>query len=159
MKDNISLNSSTPLISVIVPVYNSASFLKRCVDSIRNQTYENLEIILIDDGSTDGSGALCDAFQAEDPRIRVIHQANGGLSCARNRGLDLCGGEYIAFVDSDDTIESDYLYTLVTSIGDADYVSSGFVYKNSSGTSEKKVHPLGKMTFSGQTVLFQHYSG
>lgn len=107
MKDNISFNSSTPLISVIVPVYNSEAFLTRCVDSIRNQTYKNLEIILVDDGSTDASGPLCDAFQAEDPRIRVIHQANGGLSCARNRGLDLCRGEYIAFVDSDDYIAPD----------------------------------------------------
>jgi len=96
----------TPLISVIVPVYNAEHFLKRCVDSIRSQTYKNFEIILIDDGSTDSSGMLCDNYQALDSRIRVIHKPNGGLSSARNAGLDICSGEYIAFVDSDDYIDS-----------------------------------------------------
>lgn len=93
-----------PLISVIVPVYKVEQYLHRCVDSILAQTYTNLEIILVDDGSPDRCGAICDEYAAKDSRIRVIHQENGGLSAARNAGLDACTGEYIAFVDSDDYI-------------------------------------------------------
>ena len=94
-----------PEISVIVPVYNVEQYLARCVDSILAQSYENLEVILVNDGSRDGSGAICDAYAAKDSRIRVIHKENGGLSSARNAGLDVAEGEYIAFVDSDDWIE------------------------------------------------------
>lgn len=93
-------------ISVIVPVYNVEKYLARCVDSVLAQTYENLEVILVNDGSKDTSGAICDAYAARDSRIRVIHKENGGLSSARNAGLDIAGGEYIAFVDSDDWIEA-----------------------------------------------------
>lgn len=89
-------------ISVIVPVYKVEALLPRCVDSILGQTCENLEIILVDDGSPDGSGKLCDDYARKDSRIRVIHKENGGLSSARNAGLDVATGEYIAFVDSDD---------------------------------------------------------
>ncbi len=96
---------SNPLISVIVPVYKVELLLERCVRSLQRQTHENLEIILVDDGSPDGCGSLCDGFAAEDPRIRVIHKENGGLSSARNAGLDIARGEYIAFVDSDDWVE------------------------------------------------------
>lgn len=91
-----------PLASVIVPVYNVKPYLAQCVSSLRAQTYANLEIILVDDGSTDGSGSMCDVFAGEDPRIRVLHQANGGLSAARNAGLDAARGTYLYFVDSDD---------------------------------------------------------
>lgn len=94
-----------PLISVIVPVYNVAAWLPRCVDSVLTQTYQNLEILLIDDGSTDASGEICDAYAEKDPRIRAIHKKNGGLSSARNAGLDVSNGQYIGFVDSDDWIE------------------------------------------------------
>lgn len=94
-------------ISVIVPVYNTKDCLKRCVDSIGHQTYDNLEIILVDDGSTDGAGALCDTFAAADDRIRVYHKENGGASSARNLGLEKATGSYIGFVDSDDYIEED----------------------------------------------------
>lgn len=93
------------LISVIVPVYNVEKYLKRCVDSVVNQTYRNLEIILVDDGSPDSSGAMCDDFAKSDSRIKVIHKANGGLSSARNIGIDTSTGEYITFIDSDDWIE------------------------------------------------------
>lgn len=96
---------NTPLISVIVPVYKVEPYLRQCVDSIRNQTYTNLEILLVDDGSPDNCPAICDAYAAQDPRVRVIHKANGGQSSARNVALDDCTGEYIAFVDSDDWIE------------------------------------------------------
>lgn len=89
-------------ISVIVPVYKVESYLDRCVASIVNQTHSNLEIILVDDGSPDNCGAMCDAWAAKDPRIKVIHKENGGLSDARNAGMAIATGEYIAFVDSDD---------------------------------------------------------
>lgn len=95
------------LLSVIVPVYNVEEYLTRCVDSILAQTYENLEVILVDDGAKDNSGAICDGFAAKDSRVKVIHKENGGLSSARNAGLDVARGEYIAFVDSDDWIAPD----------------------------------------------------
>lgn len=101
------------LISVIVPVYNVEKYLHKCINSILNQTYKNLEIILIDDGSTDNSGKICDEYALKDNRIKVIHKENGGLSSARNAGLDICSGDYIGFVDSDDYIAEDmyeYLY-------------------------------------------------
>lgn len=94
-------------ISVIVPVYNVEEYLSRCVDSILAQTHSNLEVILVDDGAKDASGSICDGYAAQDPRVKVIHKKNGGLSSARNRGLEAAGGEYIAFVDSDDWIEPD----------------------------------------------------
>ena len=92
-------------ISVIVPVYNVEKYLARCVDSILAQSYQNLEVILVDDGSQDNSGNICDEYAAKDNRIRVIHKENGGLSSARNAGIDAASGEYITFVDSDDWIE------------------------------------------------------
>ena len=95
----------TPLLSVIVPVYNVEEYLARCVDSILNQTYRNLEVILVDDGSPDSAGVICDRYAEMDSRVRVVHKENGGLSSARNTGLELARGEYITFVDSDDWIE------------------------------------------------------
>ena len=83
------------LISVIIPIYNVEHYLEKCVYSIRNQTYRNLEIILVDDGSTDNSGRMCDAYAVEDSRIKVIHKTNGGLSSARNAGLKIASGNYI----------------------------------------------------------------
>ena len=92
------------LISVIVPVYNVESYVAECIESIQNQTYMNLEIILVNDGSTDASGDICDQYAAYDERIKVIHQENGGLSAARNTGIKAANGDYIAFVDSDDYV-------------------------------------------------------
>lgn len=97
----------TPLISVIIPVYNVEKYLRRCLDSVIAQTYQNLEIICVDDGSIDESGRICDQYAVRDARIKVIHQENQGLSAARNKGLDAAEGEYIAFVDSDDYILED----------------------------------------------------
>lgn len=94
------------LISVIVPIYKVEKYLSKCIDSILNQTYRNLEIILINDGSPDRCGLICDEYKEKDSRIKVIHKKNGGLSSARNAGLNICKGDYIAFVDSDDYIES-----------------------------------------------------
>lgn len=93
------------LVSVIVPIYKVEPYLRQCIDSIINQTYKNLEIILVDDGSPDGCPQICDEYVSKDTRIKVIHKENGGLSSARNAGLDIATGEYVAFVDSDDWIE------------------------------------------------------
>ena len=101
-----------PLISVIVPVYNVEEYLPRCLDSIINQTYKNLEILLIDDGATDNSGKICDEYALKDNRIRVFHKENGGVSSARNLGLDNATGEYISFIDSDDYVELEYFELL-----------------------------------------------
>lgn len=101
-----------PLISVIVPVYNVAEYLPECVDSIISQTYTNLEIILVDDGSTDDCPRICDEYASKDSRIRVVHKKNGGLSDARNAGLDICTGEWIGFVDSDDFIDKNMYFKL-----------------------------------------------
>ncbi len=98
-----------PLISVIIPVYNVAKLLERCVESVRAQVYPNLEIILIDDGSTDMSGAFCDVFAKKDSRIKVIHQSNQGLSAARNAGLKIATGKWVTFVDSDDTVRPEMI--------------------------------------------------
>lgn len=94
-----------PLISVIVPVYLAEKYIHRCVDSILRQTYKNLEIILVDDGSPDKCGEICDEYQKIDSRVKVIHQENAGVSAARNAGIDVAKGEYIAFIDSDDYIQ------------------------------------------------------
>ena len=104
---------NNPKISVIVPVYNAEKWLRRCVDSILAQTYTDFELLLIDDGSKDGSGAICDEYAATDPRVRTFHKPNGGVSSARNLGLDNASGEYITFVDADDWIESEYLAALI----------------------------------------------
>lgn len=100
------------MISVIVPIYNVEPYLIRCIKSIQNQTYTNIEIILVDDGSPDQCGQICEEFAKQDKRICVVHKENGGLSDARNAGLEVAKGEYIAFVDSDDYIASDFLETL-----------------------------------------------
>lgn len=101
-----------PLISVIVPIYKVEKYLTICVDSLLHQSYGNLEIILVDDGSPDECPAICDQYQNKDNRIKVIHKKNGGLSDARNAGLDIAQGEYVAFVDSDDFIDEDYICKL-----------------------------------------------
>ncbi len=109
-------------VSIIIPVFNAASFLDRCIDSVLCQTYQNTEVLLIDDGSTDGSGTLCDRRAAQDSRIRVFHKENCGVSEARNTGLDAALGEYIAFVDSDDYIAPDMIQNLYLALkkNDAD---------------------------------------
>ncbi len=107
------MSRSEPKISIIVPVYKVEPYIRKCLDSIVGQTYRNLQIILVDDGSPDNCGKICDEYAAKDSRIEVIHQENGGLSAARNAGLRLATGDYIGFVDSDDWIELDmYEYLL-----------------------------------------------
>lgn len=129
-----------PLISVIVPVYNVEAWLPRCVDSILSQTYEKLEILLVDDGSTDDSGLICEEYAKKDTRIRVIHKENGGLSSARNAGLDAASGEYIGFVDSDDWIEPEMYAEMLALMeqNHAQLVCAGR-YDVDGGTGEKTV--------------------
>lgn len=101
------------LISIVVPIYNVEKYIPECVDSIIAQTYENIEIILVNDGSTDNSGSVCEEYAKKDARIKVIHKKNGGLSDARNAGIKIAKGEYIGFVDSDDWIETDMYEKLI----------------------------------------------
>ena len=132
-----------PLISVIIPIYNVEEYLVRCVNSVLNQTYQNLEIILVDDGSPDNSPRMCDEFAKKDSRIKVIHKKNGGLSSARNAGLDIATGEYVAFLDSDDYIHPQMYEKLLTSLqaNTADMVICGVHYVNEDGTDFDKVEP------------------
>lgn len=123
-------NKSLVVISIIIPVYNVKKYLDRCLKSVLAQTYTNLEIIIVDDGSTDGSGNLCDDYALIDSRIVVVHQKNSGLSSARNTGLDIAKGNYLLFVDSDDWIGVDfvsYLYNKIQSYS-ADIVSTRLIF-------------------------------
>lgn len=110
--------SMKPLISVVIPVYNVEEYLQQCLDSVKSQTYENLEIILVDDGATDRSGSICEEFAKTEKRAVVIHQENQGLSGARNTGVSAATGEYIAFLDSDDWVSNEYIEYLYRLIAD-----------------------------------------
>ena len=114
-----------PLVSIIVPIYNTFSTLYRCIDSILAQSYTDFELLLINDGSVDGSGFICDEYAAKDSRVRVCHKQNGGVSSARNLGLDNACGEWITFIDSDDYVLPSYLFRL-TSCLDADWIIGGY---------------------------------
>ena len=122
------------LISVIVPIYNVEDYLERCVDSIINQTYKNLEIILVDDGSPDNCPQMCDDYAKKDSRIKVVHKKNGGLSDARNAGMKVATGEYVSFIDSDDYVSLDFYETLFQTMidNDSDIVECSIVkfYEN-----------------------------
>ena len=120
--------NNSPKISIIVPVYNVEKYLHRCVDSILSQTFTDFELLLIDDGSKDKSGAICDEYAGHDKRIRVFHKANGGASSARNVGLDNAKGEYICFCDADDWVDSSWLQLFVGKFP-KDLIVQGFYYK------------------------------
>ena len=113
-----------PLISVIVPVYNTVKYVNKCINSIINQTYKNLQIILVDDGSTDNSGGVCDDYAKMDSRIIVIHEENQGVSKARNNAIDIMNGKYLVFVDSDDWLPDDGIMNLYEALlyNEAEYV-------------------------------------
>ena len=129
------------LISVIVPVYKVEKYLHKCVDSILAQTYTNLEIILVDDGSPDNCGKICDEYAAKDSRIKVIHQQNGGLSAARNAGLDIATGNYLAFIDSDDYIDNNYIECMAKRLCDGNLVSCVLIDENEKGEIIGKKEP------------------
>lgn len=146
----------TELISVAVAVYNIEPYLERAVDSILAQTYRNLEVILVDDGATDKSGAICDAYAEKDPRVRVIHQKNGGLDAARNTGIEAARGEYIAFVDGDDWIDPQMYEHMLSAIRqqDADLAVCRYrcIYKDHTkdGSQDRLA------VFEGQQILEQY---
>lgn len=132
------------LVSVVIPVYNVEKFLQKCVASVLNQTYRNLDIILVDDGSTDLSGKICDELGKCDERVTVIHKKNGGLSDARNAGLSVAKGEYYAFIDSDDYISSDMVEIMVNSVrkNNCDIAICNMVRFSESGESFLFYHPV-----------------
>ena len=134
-----------PLISVIVPCYNVEEYLPKCIESILNQTYRNLEILLVDDGSPDNCGRICDEYAAKDSRIRIIHKKNGGLSDARNAALDVMTGEYVTFIDSDDYVSDDYveyLYKIIKESGVKLSVSSYQTFVDDSSAEICTNNPL-----------------
>lgn len=110
------IKNTEKLISIVIPVYNVENYISTCLDSVINQTYKNIEILLIDDGSTDRSGLICDDYKDRDKRITVIHQKNGGLSSARNAGLTITNGDFVTFIDSDDAVTIDYIANLVEAV-------------------------------------------
>lgn len=126
-------------VSIIIPVYNAEKYIRRCIDSVIKQTYQNIEIICIDDGSTDESGKILDEYAAKDARVRVIHKANGGVSSARNVGLKQCGGGYITFIDSDDYVDAEYIETLMGEIEENDAIASNIRREYASGET-KRLH-------------------
>jgi len=143
-------------VSIIVPVYGVESYLPECVESLLGQTYRNLEVILVDDGSPDHCGQLCDAYGARDSRVKVIHKPNGGAASARNAGLDAATGDYICFVDSDDAVAPDYVETLLRHLEQekADIAVCGFsLYAKSGKHPCQELEPAG--IYTGREYLEQ----
>lgn len=136
------------LVSIIIPTYNTAKYLPACLDSIINQTYQNLEIILIDDGSTDNSYEIAKEYAQKDSRIKLIHQKNAGQSCARNHGINLATGKYIGFIDSDDQIKKDFIEKLLKPFSQQNTILSvcGVQYKRlrQKSTSNVYINPIRK---------------
>lgn len=151
------------LISVIIPIYNVEPFIQRCLESVLHQSYKNLEIILVDDGSPDNCPAICDKYATLDPRVKVIHKKNGGLSSARNTGLDNANGDYIFFLDSDDWIENNTIEFLINIANQtkAD-ITIGECYNNSCLNKKKDPSKIIEFTFNeacteeflGNTLMF-----
>ncbi len=143
------------LISVIIPVYGVEKYLARCVDSVLAQTYADLEVILVDDGSPDNCPAICDAYAARDERVRVHHQPNAGLSAARNAGLDTAGGAYVGFVDSDDYIAPDMYEKLYAALRDtgADMSLCGYQYVDEAGKICRTLPPLPRRTMTPEEIF------
>ena len=130
------------MISVIVPIYNAEQYLHRCIDSILAQSYTDFELLLIDDGSKDDSGAICDAYAAKDSRVRVFHKENGGVSSARNLGLDHAQGEYVTFCDADDYVAPDWLAAYRKAMAEnVDLAIQGYYSIEGENTIEKSLQP------------------
>ena len=155
----MNLNLKKPYLSIIVPVYNVEKYLNRCLDSILNQEYKDFELILVDDGSSDDSGKICDTYSLKDKRVKVIHKENGGLSSARNAGLNKASGSYVGFVDSDDWITEDMYSFLINNAlkYDSDIVASA--YRLTKGDSSTKIRKEFVICLTGKEKLkfyFEH---
>ena len=148
------------VISIIVPVCKVEKYLRRCLDSIAEQTYTHFEVILVDDGSPDHCGEICDEYARQDARFRVIHQDNGGPSAARNTGLNNCCGQYVMFVDSDDYLQTDMCERLMSEIKmtNADIAVCGFWVEEAAGSS-RSVGPDYTETISGKESVIRYFSG
>ena len=148
------------LLSIIVPIYNIKNYLKKCIESIIKQTYYDLEIILVDDGSTDGCGELCEKYACVDKRIIVIHKKNGGLISARKAGIQVARGEYVTFVDGDDWIESDLYERIMINIADKNYDMFCYGFKQDMGKSYNIVSNLaGSGEYKGEKLQEEVLSG
>lgn len=152
---------SAPLVSVILPIYNVSLYLTKCIDSVIDQTYGNIEIILIDDGSTDSSGAICDSYLDKDNRILVFHTENRGLSAARNTGFSKASGEYILFIDSDDWIEPDTVEKLIHTAAefDAHLVDAGRCFEYIGKSIHSPVTDYSSQSFNADEILPAYASG
>ncbi len=141
-------------VSLIVPVYNAEVYLERCVASLRGQNYENLEIILVDDGSLDNSGKLCDAYAQQDVRIKVIHKKNGGLISAWKRGVEESAGEYLCFVDSDDWVDSSMVSEMAKQLTgrDREIISSDYVIERQNGNKQYVWQELPPGVYEGEEL-------
>ena len=131
-------------ISIIIPVYNVKKYLRECLDSILAQSYKDFEIIIVDDGSTDSSGNICDEYSMKYENIKVLHKNNNGLSSARNAGLDIAQGEYILFFDCDDVVSPIMLETLIAHVAGYDIVSFGIMILEVTGDYEKVIELFNK---------------
>lgn len=147
-----------PVVSIIVPVYNVEAYLQRCVDSILAQTFTDFELILVDDGSTDSSPAICDTYAARDARVIVIHKKNGGVSSARNTALGVANGTYVVFVDSDDTVSQKYLEELMQWSA-YDYVTAGFVWQDCNNEWHQRIFPVEETTVNNIRRVPSRYLG
>lgn len=145
----------SPIISIIVPVYNVEKYLIRCIDSVLNQSFKDFELLLINDGSSDKSGDICDKYAKEDKRIKVFHKENGGVSSARNFGIGMATGTWISFIDSDDYVGENYLLNLYSStLGtNIDFVQAGYIKVNSSMTQSVKCTAADINTKSMEQIL------
>lgn len=144
------------LVSIVLPIYNVEKYLNRCMESVVNQTYSNIEIIMVDDGSTDSSGKICEEWKMQDNRIRVVHKNNEGLGLARNTGIENAEGEYVCFFDSDDYIEFDTVEKLYSAAkaNNSDIVTFGFRTINSDGKMVNETVPsIEKTTFEGEEII------
>ena len=140
-----------PTISVIIPVYKAEATLSRCINSVLEQNYTDFELILIDDGSPDKSGEICDNFASRDTRVKVVHKNNGGVSEARNEGINRASGQYVSFIDSDDSVSPDFLGKLFAALSDNDSDMSMCSYFSVQKKSEPvpKHHPFADCVLSG----------
>jgi len=147
------MTGESPLISVVIPIYGVAPYLRRCIDSVLHQSYRNIEVVLVDDGSPDASGAICDAYREQDSRVVVIHKSNGGISDARNRGTEVATGTYLTYLDGDDWIHRDCLatlYRLVSTTG-ADISACGHL-STEGGTGDTPLAGLDYTVYAGGEI-------